>query len=654
MTTYVNATSLTFVATPSDQLVSAFFSVRVVNPAPGGGISLSALLSVLPPTSTPVITSVTPSSAVAGTGNTTIALRGTGFDLTSRVQWNGTNVSTVFSILSGGILQLSATIPAADLVAVGTGAVTVNTSDATPSLSNTVTFNITNPPPPTITQLSPSAAAINSPATVSIYGTGFITSSTVAVNGATVPSTYASPTQITATIPASSLATPGNANVTVTTPAPGGGTTAPLPFTVYISIPNNDIVYNAVDGLLYASVPATAPGVPGNAVIGIDPLTGTISRQIQVGSNPNQLALSSDGTQLFVGLDGSSSVAQVNLTQGKVVNQFYLGGGPGVYNPTYIAKYLAAVPGSPNSVVVAASSGKETIYDSGVPRTAVASSVGSGPMSFGSSVSTLYVAGSQLESYSVGSTGITGGTQLSGYSSSYSVTGLQYDNGALYVSNGTVVNASTGLLAGTFYTSPTAVAAGPVVSDSTLGRAFIGTAGFSSNAISVFDEASFNLLGTIPVNGLGNAGYPTNFRKIVRWGQSGIAVSGVPSAFTTNNQIFIFQSPLVKDLSSSPADISISLTAPATATTGASASWVAQVSNWGTELRNRRYAKPRSGFVFDPGESGSQPGNLLHGHSDLLRSRKHRKRRECHCNRECHPDYVRCVRRKRLDHRDQL
>jgi hypothetical protein len=121
-----------------------------------------------------------------------------------------------------------------------------------------------------------------------------------------------------------------------------------------------------------------------------------------------------------------------------------------------------------------------------------------------------------------------------------------------------------------------------VVSDSTLGRAFIGETAFSSSgAVYAFDETTFNLIGSIPVNGVGTAGYPTSFRKIVRWGQNGIALAAIPSAFTSNNQIFIFQSSLVKDLSASPADLAVSLTAPATATTGTAINYVATVSNSG-------------------------------------------------------------------------
>lgn len=277
-------------------------------------------------------------------------------------------------------------------------------------------------------------------------------------------------------------------------------------------------------------------------------------------------------------------MAQVNLTQGNVVNQFSLGGGQGIYNPPMTALYLAAVPGSPNSVAVAAEGGLGTgsgigIYDSGVARADKWS--GEGSMSFGSSASTLYVlTGATVEQLTVGSTGIAAATALSTLTTQ--ANWLQYDNGDLYLSSGQVLNASNGTLLGTFYSAATTPASGPIVSDSTLGRAFVATTSFTtSDTVLAFDESSFNLLGSIVVNGAGEAGYGSSFEKIVRWGQNGLALNASPGPFTSQSQLFIFESPQVKDLSSSPADLSVTLSAPATATTGTSISWVATIDNLG-------------------------------------------------------------------------
>ena len=586
-TTFTSATQVGVTLTSADLTAAGSLSLTAVNPTPGGGTSTALSLGVVAATLPgPQITLVSPSTIYTGSPNTAIAVGGTGFTANSVIQWNGTPLQTAL-ITGYGYIDLTATVPAADLTSAGTASVTVETPGASPSTSNAVSVTIANPPAPTLTSMYPNAGPIGTASQVTLQGTGFVPSTTVAVNGTVVTSTYSNSNSITATIPASSLAFPGNVNVTVTTPAPGGGTSSAQPFTVYLPITANDIVFNTTDGLLYASVPATGAATPGNSVVGIDPTTGNITRQIPVGSNPNKLALSSDGTQLFVGLDGAASVAQVNLTQGKVVNQFYLGGGEGVYNPPSTAQFLAAVPGSPNSVAVATVSGigntqsGVTVYDSGVAR-ADAWSSGEGPMSFGSSASTLYVlSGSTVEELTVGSAGITAATALS--TLTQQANWLQYDNGNLYLSSGQVLNASNGTLQGTFYSSASTPASGPIVSDSSLGRAFVALPSYVSNGDTVlaFDESSFNLLGSIVVNGVGEAGYGSSFEKIVRWGQNGLALNASPGPFTALSQLFIFQTPLVKDLSSSPADLSVTLSAPSTADTGTSISWVATVKNLG-------------------------------------------------------------------------
>jgi hypothetical protein len=581
-TTYVNATTVTFVATVADEAVQATLYVTAMNPAPGGGTSTFANLNISPPTATPVISAVSPNSFFAGSAATIISITGTGLTANSIVDWNGTPIATTFYGGYGGSSGLSATVPQANLTTAGTANVTVNTPTATPALSNAIAVTITNPPVPTLTSIFPNAGQINTATSLALAGTGFTTLTTAAINGEPVPCTFGGATQITCQVPGSSLATPGNASVTVSTPAPGGGTSSSVPYTAYLSIANNDIVYNATDGLLWASVPVSAIGSGGNSVVGIDPVTGNTVQQIFVGSNPNKLALSTDGTQLFVGLDGSAAVAQVNLAQGKVVSQFALGGGPGLYNAPFKALYLAAVPGLPNSVAVDVSNSSVSIYDSGVARAQSSTSAGQGPLAFGSSASTLYVAnGGSIEQLTVGPTGITATTAIQ--TTSYSAaTSVQYDNGDIYVSSGQVFSASTGVLLGTFYTAPTTPATGPVVSDSTLGLAFVGYTNYSGGAqVLSFNESNFNAVGSIPVNGVGVGGYPTTFQKIVRWGQNGLALSAQASAFSDVNQIFIVQTPLVADLSSSPADVAVTLTAPATATTGTAISWVATISNKG-------------------------------------------------------------------------
>src|SRR5262245_52460315 len=80
-----------------------------------------------------------------------------------------------------------------------------------------------------------------------------------------------------------------------------------------LELPTNDIVYEPASGLLYASVPSTSGHPLGNRIVAIDPAAATIVRSVVVGSEPRPLALSADGTVLWVGLDGARAIRRVEL-----------------------------------------------------------------------------------------------------------------------------------------------------------------------------------------------------------------------------------------------------------------------------------------------------------------------------------------------------
>ena len=50
-----------------------------------------------------------------------------------------------------------------------------------------------------------------------------------------------------------------------------------------------------------------------NSIVDVDPITGVIGNPISVGSKPNEIAISADGSTAYVGLDASSAVRKVNL-----------------------------------------------------------------------------------------------------------------------------------------------------------------------------------------------------------------------------------------------------------------------------------------------------------------------------------------------------
>lgn len=592
-TTIIDATHLTFSLTATDQAAVATLAITVTNPAPGGGTSTAASLVVSLPTLTPVITSVNPTHLTISSSPGSIQLLGTGFTTKSVVQWNGTPLTTTYTLSGSNVIYLYGAVPASLLTAATTASVTVVSPTATPSTSNAVSVSVTNPPAPAITSVSPNSASLATATPITIYGTGFTSSSVISYNGAALTSTYTSSTSLTATIPASALTNLGNGSLTVTTPAPGGGTTPAVTFTVYLPLVNNSMVYNSVNGLLYVSVPSSAGPPYGDSVVSVDPSTGTIGTPIPVGSEPNKLALSSDGTILWVGLDGAAAVRQVNLTTNTPGLQFSLGGNGGIYQNPATALALAALPGSPTSVVVATSnsntySGNIAIFDNGVSRGQVPASGYNYGAAYGIQVdgskNEIYVSSSSTYYvYSYNSSGLTLKTTATNgtYSSNYS-DDLQAIGGRIYTDAGYVYDVESGSLLGTFYNTGTSVASGAIVADVTLNKAFVldsSSAGpYSYNQIQTFNTTDFTSASSsvIPVSGVNtNAGgtstYPSH---LTRWGANGLV-------FRAPNGIFSFRSNLVKDLSTTNTDLGVAIAATGANTTGSNTTYTITVNNAG-------------------------------------------------------------------------
>jgi hypothetical protein len=96
-----------------------------------------------------------------------------------------------------------------------------------------LTISYTNPTPgfdglqPYFTQTGTESLGIQ------LTGTDFIETSVVRWNGVDLDTQYISPTRLNAVIPASSLATPGSATITIFTATPGGGSSPGRTFSVY-------------------------------------------------------------------------------------------------------------------------------------------------------------------------------------------------------------------------------------------------------------------------------------------------------------------------------------------------------------------------------------------------------------------------------------
>ena len=125
----------------------------------------------------PTITSISPTSCLAGAAQFTLTVNGTNYDNTSVVRWNGSNLTTTFV----SSVRLTAIVPAANVATAGTVPVTVKNS--TGSQSNSATFTINNPVP-TTTSLNPNSCLAGSAQfTITVGGSNFVSTSTVNWNG---------------------------------------------------------------------------------------------------------------------------------------------------------------------------------------------------------------------------------------------------------------------------------------------------------------------------------------------------------------------------------------------------------------------------------------------------------------------------------------
>lgn len=216
-------------------------------------------------------------------------------------------------------------------------------------------------PVPTITAISPTGVVAGSAAgfTLTVNGTNFLPTSTVNFGGTTPTTTLVNSTLLTAAIPAAAIASAGTLAVTVTNPAPGGGTsnmvsfaidggTNPIPtissldpscapvgaqaFTLAVTganfIPSSVIRWNGKDlpttlngGPLLANIPANDIATAGTAAVTVfNPAPGggvsnLVSFNIAAGGvGPTSLAVDPTGKFAYVADEGCPDAFAGNVS----------------------------------------------------------------------------------------------------------------------------------------------------------------------------------------------------------------------------------------------------------------------------------------------------------------------------------------------------
>lgn len=223
-------------------------------------------------TAPPTVTSVTVTCAsatvqVEQTDQCTANVQGTS-NPSQTVTWAVNSAasgnSTVGTISSAGLYTAPDPIPSS-----GSAITITATSQADSTKYATAQISLTYPAPSLIS-VSPSSESTGSAdTTLTLNGSGFTKASIVDLDGATLTTSFASTSALSATLPASDSAMAGNHSITVANPSPGGGSSNAVPFAIQNPAPVITSLNPSVvpDGSLDTQVQITGSNfLPGSTV----------------------------------------------------------------------------------------------------------------------------------------------------------------------------------------------------------------------------------------------------------------------------------------------------------------------------------------------------------------------------------------------------
>jgi hypothetical protein len=545
-TTYLSSTRLSLRIMGEEAANADTLDIRLHTPAPGGGTSNVLPLEVRNPR--PSLSSLGASRADAGQVNLTLTLSGSGFVRTSVGKFAGSARPTVYTTAN----SLSITLGESDLRAAGTFPITVE--NPSPGGGNSAALSLTLVVGAPQLSLLPSrgATAGRTGFTLTVHGDRFVPGSVVRWNGTTLPTTYIGANRIAAVVSTALVATPTQAQISVSTP--GAGTSTASPFTVRtlgaatanirtVQVASQDLVYDSARARLYATVAATSTVQP-NAVIAIDPLTGSITDSVFAGPSPYRIERSGDGRFLYVGVNGANAIQRFDLPSLTPDVQWPLG-------INLVAGDIEVLPGLPNVVAVARYDVTSspplagvTIYDNGVARPKSSPGhTGGNRIAVLEAPGVVYgfnnsSSGWELFEIAVDHSGARHASTTPSLIRGFTTDIVGVD-GRIYATDGSVVDAERRTKVGAFPVNCAAFTVDPVICsaitvDAETGRAYMLVTG----AVQVYDLNTFQLLGTINVPGYSLAPFGAAFSRLVRWGADGLA-------FRDREEIFIVRSPVV-------------------------------------------------------------------------------------------------------------
>ncbi|WP_257306671.1 hypothetical protein [Geothrix campi] len=413
-------------------------------------------------------------------------------------------------------------------------------------------------PPPQITMSSPASAYVGGPAfTLTIIGSGFPPDAQIQWNGTLMPTTYVSATNLTATIPATAIATAGTAQITVS--GPDLTASSPIAFTIgnsqatFINIPAEDFVWDELNQVIYAAIPNILQYGPNtvfpNTIAVIDPIRGKVIKTVSTGggiyppvTGPFLLAISDDSSFLYaftyVNQPGVSCSLQRYALPSLTLDTTF-----NIPLSTNSVSAMTVAPGAPHTLAVAmaAPGGRNAgvmVFDDTVQRaSSILASVDGLPFSYlqwSQDASMLYVAENwpslgEYMTLSVNTGGLTLQSDAAGILSSGSHD-IHYvsSTGKIYVGNGQVLDPSTHNMIGACGSGWDGMTPDPI-----LGLGFFldlhppQSNGTSSLAIHSYDLAQYSSFSTttVPLISIPNT-YGFSPNRILRCGPSALVLGG--------------------------------------------------------------------------------------------------------------------------------
>jgi DNA-binding beta-propeller fold protein YncE len=282
-----------------------------------------------------------------------------------------------------------------------------------------------------------------------------------------------------------------------------------------------------VSDRIYASVPSRGGALRGNTITQIDPHTGALGTSVFVVSEPTKLALTDDGSRLYVGSDSTNTITPISLSTMSPGTPFPIG------EVHLRADDMETVAGNPRALAVTlkrltgTTRGEgQAVFVDGIKLPKTTQRPGN-VIEFGATPNVLYGYGNDTHgNRDVGSFSIdlspTGGIQFvkttTGLVPPTSHQDMEYDNGRLYFTSGQIIETSGPSPVGSFD------ATGPLEPVSSTRRTYF----VQNDTLKAFSQATFVPLGTLTI-----PHFAGTAKTLIALGASAVTFT------TTSDQLFI-------------------------------------------------------------------------------------------------------------------